>query len=617
MLSATFVVPTGQPRVEKNTVARPVLSSEAPLVPTGQPRVEKKPVARPVLLAETSLQPMREIEIADETRPVASLAAIRRTKGSVSVSTEPQVLPAAARLEAWAGIAEALPTSVEIKLSVKGADGRQVVRQIAPPPGGLVTPRWVELDLDLKDLVGQKVGFELSISAQGVLPTALVPGVPRILVRRAAPPQARNIVLISLDTLRADRLGIYGNARDTSPRLDALAREGGRVQVALAAASSTPPSHMTMLTGTSPCRHGVFGIYAEDDLPDDIETLAGRLARQGWTTGAITEDAYVGAPFGFARGFDSYREFKQLVPVGNQVSPRLNTPTGYGPRTFRAAQAWIENNADRLFFLFVHTYQMHGPRRPEPPFDGLFPSSIEPGQTDRHAEFHDLGRYDGLLRQSDGLVGDLLDTIKGLGLERDTLVVVTSDHGEAFFEHGTAGHGHAAFEEELRVPLLFRAPGLIPARVVAGPVGLVDLVPTLLELVGAEPTVGLDGESFAGALLRGTPLSQTRALYAEPAPGAVRTVRDGRWKILRQVSSGEDTVFDLGRDPQEKAGRSFGAFDDLAAGERQRLQALRQTLDTLGEACNDRRRRSDAERQGDTQLDQARTEKLRALGYLR
>ncbi len=573
-------------------------------------------VRREAILVDAFLVPTREVEIADESRPVARADVVEATRGSARVRTGSFIVPARARLEAWAGLARAAAGEVLAELTV-WAEGRRLAgRRVRLAPGVASAPRWIDLELDLDGLAGRRVEIEVVLAAPGLAAEAIAPGAPRFIERRPLPARARNVVLVSLDTLRADRLGSYGHTRATSPRLDALARAGGRAAVALAHATSTPPSHMSMLTGTLPCRHGVFGIHVEDDLPADIDTLAGLLSRHGWTTAAVTEDAFVGAPFGFARGFDRYREFKQPVAAGNAVSPGINTPTGYGPRTFHAARHWLEDNGERLFFLFVHTYQMHGPRRPEAPWRDLFPSSLAPGQTDRSPEFHDLGRYDGLVRQVDSLVGGLLDTLDDQELARETIVVVTSDHGESFFEHGTAGHGHFVWEEETRVPLLLYAPGLVSPRVVAEPVGLADLVPTLLDLVGLPIPAGLDGQSFAGALERGTPLPLDRAIYSEPTPGAVRAVRDARWKIMRDAKSGVDTVFDLVADPGEQRGATFAAVPDAARAERARLDRLRLALDTHEAACLERRARSERERRGDRQLDTARTEKLRALGYV-
>ncbi len=571
---------------------------------------------REAVLVDSFLVPTREVEIADESRPVARRDVVEAKAGSARVRTGAFIVPARAGLEAWAGLAGAAGGEASAELTVWGEGQRLAGRRVRLAPAAATSPRWIDLELDLDDLAGRHVEIELVLTAPGLEAAALMPGAPRFIERRPVPGRARNVILVSLDTLRADRLGSYGHSRATSPVLDAMARAGGRAAVALAHATSTPPSHMSMLTGTLPCRHGVFGVHVEDDLPEDVDTLAGYLSRHGWTTAAVTEDAFVGAPYGFPRGFDRYRELKQTVAAGNEVSPGMITPTGYGPRTFRTAEHWLEDNGERLFFLFVHTYQMHGPRRPEAPWRDLFPSSLAPGQTQRSPEFHDLGRYDALVRQVDSLVGGLLDTVASQGLARETIVVVTSDHGEAFFEHGTAGHGHFVWEEETRVPLLFYAPGLLPPRVVAEPVGLVDLVPTVLDLVGLPVPAGLDGRSLAGALEHGSPLPLDRALYVEPAPGAFRAVRDARWKIVRDAESKVDTVFDLAADPHERNGATAGMMLSPGYTEQARLDRLRRALDTHEAACLARRARSERERRGERQLDAARAEKLRALGYL-
>ena len=440
---------------------------------------------------------------------------------------------------------------------------------------------------------------------------------PRLFAPEEHPSGRRNLLLVSIDTLRADRLGVYGSERPTSPALDALAARGVRFVTAIAPATSTGPSHMTMLTGTLPCRHGVWGVDPAERLPADIPTLAERLARGGYATAAFTEDAYIGAPFGFARGFDSFRERKDPLAPG--------TPAGAAPATFAAAMDWLTANRDKRFFLFVHTYEVHGPRRPAGEYARLFggPDDTRVWPAGFDPAFYDLARYDRLVREADDWTGRLLDLVERLGLSSDTLVVVTSDHGEEFFEHGDAGHGFTAYDELARVPLIVSAPGLAAPGMVRRPVGLVDLVPSLLELLGLPAAAGLDGASFAG-LVRSTAerddLSGGRAFYIETGPGTVRALRSARFKLMRWEEPRRYAAFDLVADPHEWRPLDVAAQAGAAPSE---IGRLRRELDEQAERCIAGRRAARSRLQPDgaateaaTTGDAARRAKLRALGYV-
>lgn len=383
-------------------------------------------------------------EIADETRPVAQSPTLEE-HGAFTVRAPLPQSAAGSRVVASAGLPPAEGTegsSWRLELAVLPAG--DPAKALALAERTLDTTRqpgdagWHTLSATLPSEIPAGSLVVLAAHPAGDPPPRQAPrlGLPRVLAPRSGAPERRNVILVSLDTLRADRLSVAGADRPTSPRIDALARSGVRFATALAPAPSTPPSHMTMLTGTSPCRHGIFGIHVEDRLPADVETLAEVLARNGYTTAAITENAYVGAPYGFARGFDSFREIKQKVADGNSPAPGVITPTGYGPATFGAASDWLRRHRDERFFLFVHTYHMHAPRRPPEPYAGLFRDAADPEPAPSPGfdpAFHDRTRYDQLVRQADDLMADLLRTLAELDLERDTILVVTSDHGEAFF----------------------------------------------------------------------------------------------------------------------------------------------------------------------------------------
>ncbi len=563
--------------------------------------------SRRVFEVEPFLVPTTSAELEDDTRPVARDALREGT--SVAVRAAGGVVGAEARLEAWVGVRGARGGEWHFELVARSGEASATSRLVLGPTAAA---GWHRIVLDPKKLVGREVRVELRARPRGAEGegTPLL-GAPRWLVARFPEKPVRNVVLVSLDTLRPDRMSMYGASRPTTPRMDELADEGVRFESALAPATSTPPSHMTMLTGTEPCRHGVWGVRAEDTMSDEIDTLAEHLSRAGYTTAAVTENAYMSPPYGFARGFDSFVELKQMVADGNSPAPGIITPTGYGPKTFRAAETWIRENRDRRFFLFVHTYQVHGPRRPAGAYAKLFDEPVPTPQRGPTYDpaFHDLRRYDQLVRQLDDLVAGLVRQMTSLGLGDETILVLTSDHGEAFFEHGDHGHGWSVYGEVLRVPLIVWAPGLAKPGVVREPVGLVDIVPTVLDLLGLPLPAVVDGTSLAGAVRNPSGAEPPRrTLYAETAPGNARAVRSGSLKIVRR--KGEvDALFELDRDPGE------AKPIDPAAITGARVAALRAELDRRADACDAGREAAADRRDATAPLDPERRKKLEALGY--
>ena len=301
-----------------------------------------------------------------------------------------------------------------------------------------------------------------------------------------APPPIRNIVLISLDTLRADHLGVYGYPRETSPKIDSFARQAFVFDRMLAPAPNTPPSQMAMMTSLYPGRHGFTG--KGDKLVAGIETLAERLSAAGLRTAGFVDGGYLHAAFGFDRGFDSYNH------RGGGLAEIL-------PRATR----WLDAHADEPFFLFLHTYDIHAPYFSPPPFGGMFHEQpyagdlvptverldalfLEQAELDPVDVQHLVDSYDEGIRYTDFQIGRFLDELERRGHFDDTLIILTSDHDEEFGEHGSVIHWQLYFQPNLRIPLIVRPPGGAegPLRI-AAPAQLIDILPTLLALVGADP----------------------------------------------------------------------------------------------------------------------------------
>jgi len=417
--------------------------------------------------------------------------------------------------------------------------------------------RWFDASVDLSPIAGRRVRLVFTTEALAGAPGATldksfaVMSGPEI-VPPAAPARP-GIVLVSLDTLRARSVSAYGCRRPTTPALDRFAARGALVRTVVAPVPFTPPSHMSMLTGLEPCAHGVKGMH--EALAPDRLTLAEALRAAGYETAAFTEDAYLVAANGFDRGFNTYVENRSE----ESASP------GFAAETFAQARAWLATHAARPFFLFVHTYQVHEPYTPPRAYATLFTDG-DRGDANQRA----LAAYEREVRYTDDLLVDFLGA-----LDPQTIVVVTSDHGEGFGEHFWTTHGFDLHDEALLVPLVVRAAGLVPpGRVVEEQVGLVDLAPTLLELAGVPGLPDVQGRSFAG-LLRGD-----RGGYLErPIVSADliggESVRTRQRKFIATKKG--PLLYDLVADPRETADRT--AAD--AAG----VAAARAVLEQAHDAC--------------------------------
>ena len=413
-----------------------------------------------------------------------------------------------------------------LRITAQGADGRvgTLLDRTLDPAARPADRGWVDLQIPL-DALRAALGPDLRfIFESGSDDGSMRPGLPvwadpTIFEPHAEPHEVApwNLVLVSVDTLRPDRLGFYGAVRPTSPVLDKLAADGTVFDVAVAQAPWTLPSHATMLTGFYGCVHGaVEGLGSR--LTPGVVPLASILRTAGYTTAGFTEDGFV-LPAIFSAGFGRYQQY------GNSMVAQIDHTVG-------AAVDWLRGNPNQPFFLFLHTYQTHGPYSSPPSYATMFTDTSDPAKAPEEKKF---APYDRAIRYADGVLGRLFDELDRLRLSDRTLVVVTSDHGEAFGEHGYDGHGRTLHDEVLRVPLLFRAPGLVaPDRRVSGMVGLIDLVPTLLDLLSIEPPYALQGISLASLMRTGSAPGRapSRVLFSENVLKQRRVAaRSDRWKI--------------------------------------------------------------------------------------
>jgi arylsulfatase A-like enzyme len=531
---------------------------------------------------------VRRVTVDDQTRYVLPLKqdGFEATFDSAEVQ-----IPPGARLEfdLGANFGAGGDRAVTFEVRACGAPGCEGVfseRVDFASPG---TPAWLSRSVALERFAGSSRRFVFHSLTTTPAARALW-GNPTVLAPAARPRDARNIILISLDTLRADHLGSYGYGRGT--------------------ATTTTASHMTMFTALPPSVHGV-GLTNVTPLPAWMATVPELLRAQAFTTGAITEDGWVTFALGFGRGFDTYQENK-----GSDVMH----PSGQVDVTFGAAKEWLRRYRDRRFFLFLHTYQVHFPYVPPPEYAPMFADQVP---ADAPPAVRDAADYDREIRFTDDTLRDLFATMRELHLDEDTVVVLTADHGEAFGEHGCFFHGDQLYDEVTHVPLMIWGAG-IPAGVrVPQPVGLIDVMPTILDLGGVRIPAQAMGESLVQALSSGRARAGrhlfTESWAAKPCmpdyqqPGFV--VREGTRKLARYRRSGVFSyeLYDLASDPLERTNRYAADAADT--------RALQTAVDTYVNDCNARAQAlrgaagATSEPVEAAPLDERQRQKLRALGY--
>jgi len=400
--------------------------------------------------------------------------------------------------------------------------------------------------------------------------------------RRVAPARP-NILLITIDTLRADHVGAYGAGAGVTPTLDALAASGVRFDRAETAVPLTGPAHATILTGQYPPTHGVRGNVVFT-LGARYPTLATRLKRAGYATAAFVGAYPVAAAFGFGQGFDTFNEeFRESSP-GEQGAERRANDVG------DAAIRWLSSDqaSGRPLFVWTHFYDPHAPYDPPEPFRARF-----------------AGRpYDGEIAFADAQIARVLDALRSSGHGEDTIVIALADHGEGLGDHHELTHGVLVYQSTLRVPFIVSGPGVDRGRVVTAPVATIDIAPTVLalaKLAGDRSLVGRD--------LR--PLLEGRTLTADPTYAESLFGRlNMHWASLRSWMSGdfkliagaEPELYDLVADPREQK--------NLAAEQPERVRKMR---DELERALA--RLAPGGDRAQTNPITAEQEERLRSLGY--
>jgi arylsulfatase A-like enzyme len=422
-------------------------------------------------------------------------------------------------------------------------------------------------------------------------------------------PPPYNVILISIDTLRADHLGVYGYKRNTSPRLDRLAERSTVFTRAVAQAPNTKPSHASLFTSLYYSVHRVVGDQ-ETRIPEWRVTLPEILRDHGFATWGVVDGGYLRSAFGFNQGFDHFEDPKVGIT-----------------RILENVDRWLDENRARPFFMFIHCYDVHAPYAPPPPFDTQFEESpytgdFEPNEKNlrelvpfwRDISQEDLQhvivRYDGGIRYTDEQFGRFFESLKRRNLLESTIVVVLSDHGEEFKEHGSMLHWQTHFMPNLHVPLFFFIPGRQP-QIVDEPVELIDVLPTVLDLLGLPPHPEAMGRSLVPLMDgRRTGDEGLWVAYGEPfnLGGQPVTVVSDRYQLFYDVTSGRIQLFDTRSDPR--------ATVDLAEREPEVTQRL---LSALGERQRwieaAKQKAPDAPTEA-ASIDEDTRRELEALGYI-
>ena len=486
---------------------------------------------------------------------------------------------------------------------------------------GMASGAWTDHKVDLSGFAGETVRVDLSAEGQGTgrlawnSPRILVPAVPK---RQLEP--AKNVVVVVIDTLRADKLRPFNpQTRVKTPAIDQFASDGAVFELAQAPENWTKPSVASILTGLHPQTHQQK--TGDAALPSSAELLSEHLQGEGFATGGFIANGYVSDRFGFDQGWDDYTNY-----IREEKSTEAKD-------VFDDAGNWIEAHKDGRFFAYIQTIDPHVPYDPPGKYLQMYDPSEYAGQI-RPRMTGDLlekakrnppqvvfdasdkrrleALHDGEITKHDHFFGAFLERLSALGLANDTLIVVTSDHGEEFDDHGSWGHGHSVYQELLHVPLMFRLPNRVPAGTKVGEaVSTLDISATVTDLLGVPAMAHNEGHALVGLMLGEAP-SQPAVAFSDFQDDR-RVITTGRWKLILRGNL-TSTMFDLVADPLEKNQLDASAFP---IGRRYSRMLLGQFL-----GASDRGDWLSADQKGGTQLERENAEmddtirdQLRALGY--
>jgi arylsulfatase A-like enzyme len=436
-----------------------------------------------------------------------------------------------------------------------------------------------------------------------------------------------NVIIILLDAARKDHLGLYGYTRNTTPNLDLLAPDSVVFTNAVTECPWTNPAIASLFTSLPPSAHGVTSYHMgkvgveTDCLNREIKTLAEILKEAGYRTGAFVANHWIGEKTLFDQGFDVFD------PLGPEFKPRA-------ARLNKKALAWIEKNRGGPFFAYLHYFDIHGPYQPPEPYDTIFhtvpPAKFTTEQLhamDAHGGgyisdgrekdggnlSYYIDKYDGEIRYVDSRIGGILSRLKELSLYDDSLIIVLSDHGEVFFEHGYYGHGYSIYSEEINIALIIKFPAKLGFQGRSGAaVSLADISTTIFEILGLRfpyPTVGqsLLGEPAKNGTAGRDLFSEELSPIMKGAP-KVALIKGDLKAIYRPNQSAVTEIYDLSKDPAEKS-NLLKSNPALAA-------AMKKEIEARLEDGRELRIKLGLIKSTAVIKDQKKIDQLRALGYI-
>src|SRR5205807_8525414 len=401
----------------------------------------------------------------------------------------------------------------------------------------------------------------------------------------AVPTASPNVVFITIDTLRPDHLGCYGDKQIRTPNIDTLAADGTRFERAYTAVPVTLPSHTVIFTGTYPTLSGVHD-FAANKLSPTQATLASVLKDNGYTTGAVIGSAVLDSRFGLNHGFDFYYDHFDFNRLQESNLDEMERP---GNIVADVTLDWLSKNYQKKFFLWMHLYDPHYPYRPPPPYSEQY--------KDRP--------YDGEIAFADAQVGRLIEFLKNKGLYQNTLIILSGDHGESLGEHGEKTHGFFIYNATLHVPLIIHLPGDMHARTGQNLVNLADIMPTVLAALNIQLPAHVQGQSLL-PIISPKKEDNARSLYAETFLPRLHF----NWSELRGVETAnyhfidapKPELYDLSKDP--------GETQNLMSQKKAVAEEMRLKLAALIRDYSAGRELAEK-----TGLDPALMERLKSLGY--
>ncbi|MFN3532500.1 MAG: sulfatase [Candidatus Brocadia sp.] len=419
-----------------------------------------------------------------------------------------------------------------------------------------------------------------------------------------------NVLVICVDSLRADHLGCYGYDRDTSPCIDKVANDGVLFTNAISQAPWTKPSVASLFTSMYMSVHNVLYGYRDTKdyaiscrMSNDIVTIAEILKIHGYATAGFGQKLHLRKEFGFKQGFD-------LLKMGLGKSSNINNNV----------ISWLHKRQPDKFFLYIHYDDAHFPYTPQDKFKmydvyksnanvtGENFKSIRNGEIKLSKEDinHIIASYDGEIKCVDEKIGLLLKQLDGMGYGNNTLVIILADHGDEFMEHGGVAHGHTLYEELIRVPLIMKGPSIPKKTQISGLAQCIDIAPTILDILDLQPDKEMEGRSLVPLILRGEEVQD--AVYSERKNyngEFLRVIRTKKWKLIKDFDTKQTLLFDLENDPGE------------ITNVRDRYPKITADLELrLSEWLNrEKARVNKTQFKGTIRIDEATKERLKSLGY--